>query len=198
MTTGIIDPLLHEVIQAAWQAADHAVGMAEQDQARLRKLKAALVDYANGPSPVSIVSAATAALPEDLRGLPLVEAVRCLRDGLDAAQEAAFKCCSRNAWGDGEHDPGCKHAAMKRALAAMLDWFGRPGENVTVRYDAKAEAFYQETRIMAPGKSEPMEWGGRWTQEERQRAWDAWLARRREEIVSAAAALCPPAPDEDR
>lgn len=68
------------------------------------------------------IEAATAALPEDLRGLPLVEAVRCLRDGLEGAQAAAFKCCSRNAWGDGEHDPGCRHAAVMAVVEAARRW----------------------------------------------------------------------------
>jgi len=38
--------------------------------------------------------------------------------------------------------------------------------------------FYRETGIMAPGKSVPLEMGGRWTDEERATAWKEWLRSR--------------------
>jgi len=36
-----------------------------------------------------------------------------------ATEQACWKCCSRNAWGDGEHDPGCAHGEALAKIAAL-------------------------------------------------------------------------------
>lgn len=55
------------------------------------------------------------------------------------------------------------------------------------RFEAWAEEFYRETRMMAPGKDEPAAWGGTATYEERQATWSEWHAKRRTKAREALA-----------
>jgi hypothetical protein len=50
-------------------------------------------------------------------------------------------------------------------------------------FEEQAETFYRETGILAPGKSEPLEWGDRWTDDERRTAWTEWRIKRNAEQV---------------
>jgi uncharacterized protein YxeA len=44
-------------------------------------------------------------------------------------------------------------------------------------FESNAERFYQETHLMAPGKSQPMEFTA--TDDERQEAWVKWLLEKK-------------------
>lgn len=44
------------------------------------------------------------------------------------------------------------------------------------RYEAKAEAFYRATGMMAPGKDSPAEFGSSHSRADRWDRWEQWLA----------------------
>lgn len=61
-----------------------------------------------------IVKAIPQCYLDDAKG-DAVEAIELMDTAIDAARAAEFKCCPRNAWGDGDHDPGCPHrSALKK------------------------------------------------------------------------------------
>lgn len=64
-------------------------------------------------------------VPENLRNqaADVEQAVEMLGDAHIAASQAAFKCCSRAAWGDGEHVADCPKARLERELAAARENF---------------------------------------------------------------------------
>lgn len=69
-----------------------------------------------------------------------------------------------------------ENARLRGALEA-----GRPlyWDHPSQHLDTLAEEFYRATGIMAPGKSEPLACGARWTDEDRRAAWVTWLDERR-------------------
>lgn len=68
--------------------------------------------------------------------------------------------------------------------------------NATADFEAAAEAFYRDAHMMAPGKSEPPGWNSRYTYDQRQLAWQAWLEKRTSDVRAALAALKKEATDE--
>jgi hypothetical protein len=50
-----------------------------------------------------------------------------------ATQQACWKCCSRNAWGDGEHDHGCAHGEALAKIKALK------ADNLSLVNDLEAE-----------------------------------------------------------
>ena len=68
--------------------------------------------------------------------------------------------------------------ALRGCLAALQEAKEEP-VNPSEAYDAKAEAFYRETGLLAPGKDAPPGFGG--SREERQEAWLRWLGKLAEE-----------------
>lgn len=84
------------------------------------------------------------------------EQLALLQTDADAGKQAAFKCCTRNAWGDGEHDAGCPKAALERerdtALASLAE---RTAERDEARADeAKWRADSKTHAEMAMRESE--------------------------------------------
>lgn len=60
---------------------------------------------------------------------------------------------------------------------------------ISENFDARAEAFYRDTGVMAPGKSEPLEMAGQYTHEQRQELYRAWVETKTGELRDAFAAL---------
>lgn len=61
--------------------------------------------------------------------------------------------------------------------------------NATADYEFAAERFRRDTHMMAPGKSEPPGFVSRYTYEQRQMAWEAWIGKQKEDVILALAAL---------
>lgn len=85
---------------------------------------------------------------------------------------------------------------LPQAIEA-LDWLlGDP--DPIQRFDNRAEEFYRETRMMAPGKDMPAAMGGTDDYDERRRAWQAWIDKKttaaREVLAAYRAALPQEAP----
>jgi hypothetical protein len=76
-------------------------------------------------------------------------------------------------------------AAMRQVIEEQL-W---RADHALEAFEEQAETFYRETGIMAPGKSEPIEWGNRWTDDERRTAWSEWTIKRKAEQVELWRAL---------
>src|SRR5688572_5369267 len=74
--------------------------------------------------------------------------------------------------------------AALEGLLGLYDW-----DDPAATFEALAEAFYAETGTMAPGKSVPLEWAGRWSDEERRERYDTWIKRRGKAIRKQARAL---------
>ena len=53
----------------------------------------------------------------------------------------------------------------------------------TENYERHAEAFYEQTRFIAPGKSVPSEMAAEQDDEQRRQAWNLWMGRPREDCV---------------
>jgi len=68
--------------------------------------------------------------------------------------------------------------------------------NATADFEAAAERFRRDTHMMAPGKSEPPGWNSRYTYDQRQMAWEAWLLKQKDDLRAALAALEGEATDE--
>jgi hypothetical protein len=77
--------------------------------------------------------------------------------------------------------------AENERLRGLLEmcrlWVGTG--NPTADYEAFAEAFYRDTHMLAPGKSEPLGMGGLLTTRELQKVWDEWVEAKRAEILAA-------------
>lgn len=74
--------------------------------------------------------------------------------------------------------------------AEILDqWYADYGHDRLTQYEDAAEAFYRDTGLMAPGKSEPMGWAWLHSQEERSERWEAWCKARADARMSAVARL---------
>jgi hypothetical protein len=77
------------------------------------------------------------------------------------------------------------NADQIRKLREALDWFeffhGRDGEGSLERFERVAERFYRETGYLRPGKDCRIN-----SMEERQAAWDEWIAKN---LSAARAAL---------
>jgi hypothetical protein len=52
-----------------------------------------------------------------------------------ASKQAEWKCCARNAWGDGEHDAGCPHAKVLADLKKAEQQLVLLGERAVVDFD---------------------------------------------------------------
>lgn len=65
-----------------------------------------------------------------------------------------------------------KVAVLRGALAGVEQFFVRPGEDINEKFERIGHAFYKATRMLRPGKSEPMGCGH--TNEEREQAFDTW------------------------
>jgi len=65
------------------------------------------------------------------------------------------------------------------SIALML--LGRTGHPIE-DFEERAEAFYRDTGVMAPGKSVPVAMGGQWTDEERHDKFDAWWLAKKQEV----------------
>ena len=72
---------------------------------------------------------------------------------------------------------------LREALKLCRMWVGTG--NATADYEAFAEAFYRDTHMLAPGKSEPLNMGGLHSREELQTAWDAWVEEKRAVVLAA-------------
>ena len=67
----------------------------------------------------------------------------------------------------------CVRAEERIDVALML--LGRTGD-IVADSDERAEAFYRDTHVMAPGKSVPAAMGAPWTDEYRQTVYRDWFA----------------------
>jgi hypothetical protein len=76
-----------------------------------------------------------------------------------------------------------QRATLAEAAAKLLETLMDPNKHPVGEYDRVAELFYQETGMMSPGKSEPMEMSSRFSLEERQLAWRAWFKARRDRVA---------------
>lgn len=72
---------------------------------------------------------------------------------------------------------------LREALRLALRWMGDPADAMGTFEDI-GEWFYRDTGFLRPGKSEPLECGGR--DEERQAAWNEWTKRTRAHVREAA------------
>jgi hypothetical protein len=144
---------------------------ADQFRSLLRErddLRAALA--ATWPSEEAIAQHRDAALLAEVERLREVKAaVLEIRDSGCWAWDATIP-------DDGEYPEGCPHCA--RLIAALAGGDKPRPESATEHFDRLAEEFWQETHIMAPGKSVAPEMGERWTNAERQDAWDKWIIKR--------------------
>lgn len=80
-----------------------------------------------------------------------------------------------------------RSAELQGALAGLLTFFSPPGEDSMERFERIAAEFYDETRMVAPGKSEPLDYHHEGRDEERRERYDRWVADR----VEKARSLCP-------
>jgi hypothetical protein len=68
---------------------------------------------------------------------------------------------------------------LREALRLALRWMGDASDPLGTFEDI-GEWFYRDTGYLRPGKSEPLECGGR--DEEREAAWKAWTAKTRNHV----------------
>ncbi len=84
-------------------------------------------------------------------------------------------------------------AALRARLLAIVEYKRAWQTDPSGQFERLAEQFYRETRLMAPGKSQPLEMWNVDNEQERQQAWDVFLKRLSDErdatIAEAAAAL---------
>ena len=76
---------------------------------------------------------------------------------------------------------------MLEALKALLELFTAPEETALDTFERIGEAFYIETGMLRPGKSEPPECDYEGRTEERRAAFDAWISGRLETARAAIA-----------
>lgn len=74
------------------------------------------------------------------------------------------------------------------ALRLALRWMG-DSDDPTGTFEDIGDWFYRDTGYLRPGKSEPLECGGR--DEERQAAWEAWVKKTRAHVRKTCASLLP-------
>lgn len=77
---------------------------------------------------------------------------------------------------------------LRDALRLAVRWMGNPRDPLGTFEDI-GEWFYLETGFLRPGKSEPLECGGR--DEEREQAFKDWAHRTREHVYETCASLLP-------
>lgn len=90
---------------------------------------------------------------EDADGDP-VQAIAFLDTALDAARQAEWKCCTRNAWGDGEHDVTCPYAKAQAKIAELerrLKLVGYYGDDARRAEFAEVERRIEEVEARAAG-----------------------------------------------
>lgn len=71
---------------------------------------------------------------------------------------------------------------LRVALRLAVRWMGDPSDPLGTFEDI-GDWFYRETGFLRPGKSEPLECGGR--DEEREAAWQEWAKRKRVHVLEA-------------
>jgi predicted nucleic acid-binding Zn-ribbon protein len=81
---------------------------------------------------------------------------------------------------EAERDAAQAEASALREVIEEQLW---RADHALEAFEEQAETFYRETGILAPGKSEPLEWGDRWTDDERRTAWTEWRIKRNAEQV---------------
>lgn len=68
---------------------------------------------------------------------------------------------------------------LQETIRDALDLFHQPGEDSNERYERLAKTFYDETGLMAPGKSVPVEMAASQPGlDEREEAFDSWMGER--------------------
>lgn len=90
---------------------------------------------------------------EDAGGDP-VQAIALLDMALDDARQAEWKCCTRNAWGDGEHDVTCPYAKVQAKIAELerrLKLAGYYGDDARRAEFAEVERRIEEVEARAAG-----------------------------------------------
>jgi hypothetical protein len=85
--------------------------------------------------------------------------------------DVAEECVDGHAFGEEEK--------LRAALKLAVRWMGDPRDPLGTFEDI-GEWFYRDTGFLRPGKSEPLECGGR--DEERAEAWKDWAHRTREHV----------------
>ena len=83
---------------------------------------------------------------------------------------------------------------LREALDGLLFLFAAKGESSLDTFERIGDAFYRDTLMLRPGKSEPFECDYEGRNEERRAAFDAWIEKRKE---SAAIVLNQTKPKED-
>ena len=135
--------------------------------------------------------------------------IRALRKDLRLTQSANAYLCSDQAMQDlrdnlarveGERDiekqardilaESCAKAlderdAMRAALEGVVIFFALPGEGDNARFERIGDAFYHDTMMLRPGKSEPLEACSSDRERLRQATWLKWVEdlRRAEEAL---------------
>ena len=112
-------------------------------------------------------------LPEECRESPL-SCISCDDPELGPRSPSEMThCAGCYAVLEGELD------ALRKALALAVRWMGDPSDPLGTFEDI-GDWFYRDTGYLRPGKSEPLECGGR--DEERYAAWDAWAKQTRNHV----------------
>lgn len=87
----------------------------------------------------------------------------------------------------GDPEASRVRAELTASLRGLLTFFSHPEENSLERFERIASEFYSETGMLAPGKSEPMDFGYQGRDEERRERYDEWVSER----VERARNICP-------
>ncbi len=69
---------------------------------------------------------------------------------------------------------------LREALDGLLFLFAAKGESSLDTFERIGDAFYRDTLMLRPGKSEPFECDYEGRNEERRAAFDAWIEKRKE------------------
>ena len=69
---------------------------------------------------------------------------------------------------------------LREALDGLLFLFAAKGESSLDTFERIGDAFYRDTLMLRPGKSEPFECDYEGRDEERRAAFDAWIEKRKE------------------
>lgn len=86
-------------------------------------------------------------------------------------------------------------AELEGALRAMTEWFwGVQTEDAVESYERVGQEFYEDTGMMRPGKSYPVEMYAP-DDEVRRSTWDAWVKKKRDALEAKARAALSLPPD---